>query len=457
MSTKPHDSFTEGVIWKEMLRFCIPIMLGTLLQQLYNAADAIIVGRALGTAALAAVGGSSSSIICLLVNFFVALSSGASVVLSQYYGADDREKVRRGVFTAVLLATACGLFVTLVGVFGARPLLLLLHTTADTIDASASYLRVYFLGMIPTMLYNMGSSILRAMGDSKKPLYFLFACVLANVGLDLLFVLVFHWGVIGAAAATALSQVICAVLVLRALRRLPKEFRLTLSLRELDDGLLRLMVRIGLPSGVQSAMFNIANMVLQSAINMLGTDSIAAWTAFRKIDDVFWPIGGAIGIAVMTFVGQNYGAGHMDRVRESIRRGLAIYALIAAAFSVLVVLLREPLISLFVIDDAEVIAIGSRVALMTCSFYVTFTFTEIFSAAMRGVSHAVAPAVITMLTCCVARLVYLWVYGFAHVSNEVIAAIYPISWALSSLVFLLYYKRGHWLPGAKNGSSQKVG
>lgn len=445
-NTTPHDTFTEGVIWKGMLRFSIPIILGSLLQQLYNAADAIIVGRTLGTAALAAVGGSSASIICLLVNFFVSLSSGASVIISQHYGMGSRERVSRGISTAMLLAVVCGLAVTLIGVFGAYPMLSLLRTTADTIDASAVYLRVYFLGMIPTLVYNMGGGILRAMGDSRRPLLFLLACVAANVGLDLLFVLVLRWGVAGAAAATSLSQVICAALVLRALCRLPDDVRLRFSPDRLDGGLLRRMVRVGLPAGIQSAMYNIANLVLQSAINLLGTDSIAAWTAFRKIDDVFWPLGGAIGIAVMTYVGQNFGAGRMDRVRESVRHGVVLYALAAALFSVFVFVLRRPLIALFVDNDPAVIAIGARVAVMTCSFYVLFTFTEIFSAAMRGVSHAVPPAVITMLTCCVVRLVYLWVYGFAHVSNEVIAFIYPFSWALSSFVFLLYYRHGNWLP-----------
>ena len=220
------NPITEGCIWKGMLLFALPIMLGSLLQQLYNTADAVIVGRALGKAALASVGGSSGRITNLLVNAFVALSSGASVIVAQHFGARDTQRVRRSICTAMLLSVVCGILLTVLGITSARQLLVWMQTTPETLDASASYLRIFFLGMVPTMLYNMGSGILRAMGDSKRPLYYLFVCVVANIALDLLFVIVFQWGIEGAAAATALSQVVCAALVVRALRRLPVEQRL---------------------------------------------------------------------------------------------------------------------------------------------------------------------------------------------------------------------------------------
>ena len=301
------NPITEGCIWKGMLLFALPIMLGSLLQQLYNTADAVIVGRALGKAALASVGGSSARISNLLVNAFVALSSGASVIVAQHFGARDTQRVRRSVCTAMLLSVVCGLILTIVGVTSARQLLMWMQTTPETLDASASYLRIFFLGMVPTMLYNMGSGILRAMGDSKRPLYYLFVCVVANIALDLFFVLVLRWGIEGAAAATALSQVVCAALVVRALRRLPEEQRLLYDREELDRGILRRMLHIGIPAAIQSAMYGIANLVLQVAINMLGTDSVAGWTAFNRFDDYYWPISNAIGISIMTYVGQNFG------------------------------------------------------------------------------------------------------------------------------------------------------
>ena len=443
--TLAKDHITEGVIWKEMLLFFLPIMLGTLLQQLYNAADAIIVGQALGKEALAAVGGSSTSIITLLVNFFVALASGASVVISQAYGAGRERRVREGIYCSMVLAVVCGAVLMVLGIVGARPLLVLLHTTPDTINSSADYLQVYFLGMIPTMLYNMGSGILRAMGDAKKPLLFLGVCIVANVGLDLLFVMVFHWGVIGAAAATALSQVMCSLMVLLVLGRLPENLRPKLRGERFNRLILYRMIQIGIPAGIQSSMYNIANMLIQSAINSLGTDAVAGWTAYRKIDDIYWPISNALGIAIMTFVGQNYGARKVDRVKESIRSGLVLHLGVSAIFSVLTCLLRYPLIRLFN-DDPAVLQIGTEVALMTCSCYVLFSCTEVLSASMRGVGNALKPAIITLCTTCIVRVIYLWLYGFSHASNAVIAFCYPLTWALSSIVFLVYYKFGHWLP-----------
>ena len=439
------DHITQGVIWKEMMLFFLPIMLGTLLQQLYNAADAIIIGRALGKEALAAVGGSSTSIIALLVNFFVALASGASVVISQSYGAGRAKRVREGIYCSLFLAVACGTIVTVLGVVGARPLLLLLHTTENTIEGSTDYLQIYFLGMIPTMLYNMGSGVLRAMGDAKKPLLFLGVCIVANVGLDLLFVMVFRWGIVGAAAATALSQVMCAVMVLLVLSRLPEDLRPKWKGEHFNRLLLYRMIQIGLPAGIQSSMYSIANMLVQSAINSLGTDAVAGWTAYRKIDDIYWPISNAIGISIMTFVGQNYGAKKIDRVKGSIRAGMVIHIGVSAFFSLVTCLLRYPLIRLFIEDEA-VIQVGTQVALMTCSCFVLFSCTEVFSSSMRGVGNALKPAIITLCTTCVARILYLWLYGFDHASNAVIAFCFPFTWALSSVVFTLYYRFGHWMP-----------
>ncbi len=444
--TVARNPITEGSIWKGMLLFALPIMLGSILQQLYNTADAVIVGRALGKAALASVGGSSGRITNLLVNSFVALSSGASVIVAQHFGAGDMPRVRRSISTAMLLSVICGVVLTVVGIGSARQMLVWMHTTSDTLATSVDYLRIFFLGMVPTMLYNMGSGVLRAMGDSRRPLYYLFVCVIANVALDLLFVLVFQWGVKGAAAATALSQVVCAALVVRALQRLPEEYRLVPGTGQFDRGILSRMLHIGLPAGIQSAMYGIANIVLQAGINMLGTDSMAGWTAFNKFDDYYWPISNAIGIAVMTFVGQNFGAGERERVHETVRKGLLIHLSISAVFSVLICAIRYPMMRLFVGDDPSVIEIGAQVTLFIAPFYIVFTLVEVLSSVMRGVGDAVIPALLTMLFTCGVRLVYLWGYAFSHVSNAVIAVIYPVSWLLTGIAFLIYYKTRKWMP-----------
>ena len=367
-------------------------------------------------------------------------------LVAQHFGARDTQRVRRSICTAMLLSVVCGILLTVLGITSARQLLVWMQTTPETLDASASYLRIFFLGMVPTMLYNMGSGILRAMGDSKRPLYYLFVCVVANIALDLLFVIVFQWGIEGAAAATALSQVVCAALVVRALRRLPEEQRLLYDREELDRGILRRMLHVGIPAALQSSMYGIANIVLQVGINMLGTDSMAGWTAFNKFDDYYWPISNAIGIAVMTYVGQNFGAGDRERVHESIHKGLLIHLTTSALFSVIIFSGRYPMMHLFVGDDPTVIAIGAQVTALIAPCYVLFTLVEVLSSTMRGVGDAVVPAAITMVFTCIVRLIYLWGYAFSHNSNLTIAVIYPISWVLTSIAFLLYYKSRKWMP-----------
>ena len=444
--TLAHDNIIEGAIWKKMLAFFLPIMFGTLLQQLYNMADTLIVSRFVGKQALAAVGGSSAIIINLLVNFFVALSSGASVIIAQHYGAENYDKVRRGVQNAILLAVTSGAFLTVAGILGARSLLTLLQTTPDTMEYSVDYLHYYFIGMIPAMIYNMGSGIMRAMGDPRKPLLFLTVSMFLNIGLDLLFVVVFEMAVIGAAVATTIAQAVSAVLVLLTLARLPAEIRPNLRRPQVSGDLLRRMLQIGLPSGCQSAMYNIANMVVQSAVNSLDTDVVAGWAAFRRIDDFYWPISSAIGVAVMTFVGQNYGAKRYTRVRESIRTGMKLHLMVSAFFSIMTMLMRYPVISIFAKGDMAVLMAGVEICLYTCPFYLFFSCTEIFAATMRAVGNAVKPTIITMCCVCLFRVAYLTVYGFAHASIFYIAVCFPVSWGLSSLVFLTYYKSRRWLP-----------
>ncbi len=441
-----HDRVTNGVLWKEMLLFFLPIMFGTMLQQAYNMADTLIVGRFVGKIALAAVGGSSATIVTLLVNFFVALASGASVITAQHYGAEQNERVRSSIQNAMILATVSGAIVMVVGIVAARPLLELLHTTEDTMEYSVQYLRYYFLGMIPSMIYNMGSGVLRSLGDSKRPLQFLAVCAAVNVVLDLAFVLVLHMAVIGVAVATSISQLVCAILVIRALNRLPEEIRPDIRHLKLDKGIFIRMMKIGLPAGCQSAMYNVANMIVQVAINELGTDAMAGWTAYRKIDDLFWPISNAMGLTIMTFVGQNFGARRTDRVKKTIRTGLAFHLGLSALYTVIVISARYPLISLFAKGDPAVIACGTSVTLYTCLFYCTFSCTEVLSSSMRAVGNAIHPAIITLVCICLSRVIYLYTYVFDHLSNFTIALCYPISWTLASVVFLLYYRFGKWLP-----------
>jgi putative MATE family efflux protein len=313
------NGITEGVIWKQLLLFFFPILLGTFFQQMYNTVDAVIVGQFVGTEALAAVGGPAGTLINLLVGFFVGLSSGATVIIAQFWGSGDNEGVSKTVHTAVALSLAGGAILTVLGIALARTALAMMSTPEEVIGLSAQYVRIYFTGMIPSLIYNIGSSILRAVGDSKRPLYFLIICCLANVVLDLFFVVLLKMGVAGVGIATVLSQCISAVLVVVTLMRSETSFRLYPKKIAFTGWLLRDVVRIGLPAGLQSVMYSLSNVVLQASINTFGTTVIAAYTAFGKMDGLFWMVMGAFGVSITTFVGQNFGAQKFDRMHKSVR------------------------------------------------------------------------------------------------------------------------------------------
>ena len=443
--TAQKNGITQGVIWKEMLRFFMPIMVGTLLQQLYNTIDCMILSYFVGKQALAAVGGSDQAIIWLIVNAFVALSSGAGVVISQHYGAKDHGRLTRGVHTAIWLGVICGGIMTVLGVVFAPMMLEALKTPADTMEYSVQYLQWYFAGMIPAMIYNMGSGILRAVGDSRRPLYYLMACTGVNVVLDLLFVAVFRWEVVGAALATTLAQVVCAVLVMRRLLCCDDVYRVEPSKLRVDKGELGHMLRIGLPAAVQSSMYNICNVLIQTAINSMGTDHVAAWSAFWKLEGVYWPVCNAIGIGVMTFVGQNYGAGKRGRIKESIRTGLLLHLAFSVVYSAILLLGRYLWVNLFAQGDVAVLQSGVEIVQYMAPFYLFFSFIEVISAAMRGVGKSASSAAITLVGICLLRMVLLKFVVFPHTSNFTVAMCYPITWGVTATMYGVYHLCSRWV------------
>lgn len=310
---------------------------------------------------------------------------------------------------------------------------------------SIDYMRWYFAGMIPTMIYNMGSSILRAMGDSKRPLYFLLLCTGVNTVLDLLCVAVLRLEVAGAAIATSLSQLICAAFVLRSLMRRQDEARLMPAKLRPTPALVKRMLLLGLPAGLQSVLYNVTNLYVQKAVNLMGTDTVAAWSIYAKIDGVFWPISNAFGIAIMTFVGQNYGARSRARIQESIRTGWLLHLGMAVFFSAVAVL-SSPLTMRLFSSDPAVLAETRQFILHISSCYVLFSSVEVLSSSMRGVGNAVKPAVITFFAVCVLRMALLFTVTFPHLSVLTISICYPVTWAASSVLFILYYKFGRWMP-----------
>ena len=294
------NKIVTGVIWQQLLLFFFPILFGTFFQQLYNAADAVIVGRFVGKEALSAVGGGTGTLIQLLVGFFVGLSSGATVIISQYYGAKRAEMVGYAVHTSIAFSLVAGVGMLIVGVTAAPWALRAMSTPEDILGPSTTYIRIYFLGVIGNLIYNMGAGILRAVGDSKRPLYFLIASCLTNIVLDIAFVIGLHRGVAGAALATILSQALSAVLVLWVLMRTKDMHRLELRKIRFDGRMFHRIIRIGLPAGLQSVMYTSSNILIQSSVNELGTDTVAAWTAYSKIDSLFWMIVNAFGISITT-------------------------------------------------------------------------------------------------------------------------------------------------------------
>ena len=438
------NQITEGVIWKQLLLFFFPILFGTFFQQLYNTTDAIIVGNFVGKEALAAVGGPSATIINLLVGFFVGLSSGATVIISQYYGAEDNGRVSEAVHTSIALAIAGGAVMTVIGIAVSRFSLEAMNTPADIMDPSLIYMRIYFLGTIPSMIYNMGSGILRAVGDSKRPLYFLIASCFINIVLDLFFVVVLQMGVAGAAIATILSQTLSALMTVIALMKTSNSYRLILSRIRFHKVHLINIVKIGLPAGLQSAMYSISNLLIQSSINAFGTDTVAAWTAYGKIDGLFWMIMSAYGVSITTFAGQNFGAGKYDRVKKSVRVCLGLAAVTSVLLSFIVVAFGGTILLLFT-RDAEVFSICEGIIRLVAPTYITYICIEILSGTCRGCGDSFIPMILTCFGVCVLRIV--WIFVAVPLRNDISTVVfsYPLTWTITSVLFILYYKKGHWM------------
>ena len=369
-------------------------MLGTLFQQLYNTADAVVVGRFVGTKALAAVGGSTGQITNLIVNFFVALASGATVIIARYYGAKNKKDLNDTLHTAAALSIAGGILTTVVGV-ALAPILLKMMKNTGRCYAGFCYLSAdYFAGIIFVFIYNVGSAILRAVGDSTRPLYFLIVCCFINIFLDILLVVGFHMGVAGAAIATVISQVVSAILIIHALMKSTDMYRLEPRKIRFHKFLLVSIITIGLPAGIQSIMYNISNIIIQTSLNNLGTDTMAAYTAFGKIDAIYWMISGAFSVSIITFIGQNFGAGKYDRMKKSVKVCLLLDFIASLLVSALLLFLGQYLLRLFT-TDPEVIRIGMEIIRIIAPSYVLFIFIEILSSALRGMGNVLVPMIMT--------------------------------------------------------------
>lgn len=438
------NKITQGVIWKQLLIFFFPIVLGTFFQQLYNTVDAVVVGNYVNITALAAVGGSTSTLITLIVGFFVGLSTGATVIISQYLGAYDANKVRKAVHTSMALGIVGGFILMIFGLIISPYALEMMNTHVDIMPYATTYLQIYFLGMIFNMIYNIGSGILWAAGDSKRPLYFLIAGCITNIILDYVFVIFLNMEVAGVALATIISQLVSAALVVYTLFNNDQLYRLEFKAIRFDAPILRQIILIGLPAGIQSVMYALSNVIIQTSINSYDTSYVAAYTAYSKIDGFFWLVIGAFGLAITTFVGQNFGAGKYDRMKKSVTICIGMALLSTVVIIILFNLFGETIYLLFT-KDYDVILKGMEMLRFLTPFFVAFVFIEVLSGALRGTGDTLIPTIITALGVCGIRIVWILFLVPADATLNYVLICYPLSWCITAGIFMIYYYQGGWL------------
>ena len=436
---------TRGKPWRLITAFAIPVLLSQVFQQLYNTADALIVGRFLGDEALAAVS-SSGTLIFLIISFFTGMSMGASVTISRYFGAGDYARVSRAIHTNVLLAILCGIVLTVFGVALTPTFLRWMGTDPDVLPEAISYFRYYFFGILAVVMYNTCKGIMNALGDSRRPLYYLILSSLVNIVLDLLFIAVFHWGVWSAAAATTISQAVSMVLCLIHLTKKGTIYQVRLRDLRLDREMLGQIFRYGLPSGVQNSVIGFANVIVQSNINSFGKLARAAYGAYYKLEGfAFLPVT-SFTMALTTYVSQNLGAGEYDRAKKGSRFGIITSLLLAELIGVLMYLFAPQLTAIFT-ETPEVIALGVEQARTISLFYCLLAFSHAVASVCRGAGKAFVPMTIMLVFWCVVRITYITtVMHFVHDIQYIYWA-YPITWSLSSIVYLIYYHFSDWVHG----------
>lgn len=436
---------TVGTPWKLIASFALPVFLSQLFQQFYNTVDSLVVGRVHGTEALAAVS-SSGTLIFLMISFFVGTSMGAGIVISKYYGARDYERVSRAVHTNICLGIICGVILTIVGVVLTPTFLRWMGTDPDVMPDATAYFRYYFAGAIAIVLYNNCKGVMNALGDSRRPLYYLIISSVTNVLLDLLFIAVFRWGVWAAAFATTLSQALSVVFCIIHLSKKGTLYQLQLSKLRIDKESLGEIVRYGLPAGVQNSVIGFANVIVQTNINSFTKIATAAYGTYAKIEGfAFLPIT-SFTMALTTFTGQNLGAGLYDRAKKGSRFGIISAVVLAEAIGLVIWLAAPFLIGLFS-DDPAVIELGTKQARIESLFFCLLAFSHAVAAVCRGAGKVFVPMSVMLAIWCVLRITYITI--MMHYVHEIqyIYWAYPITWGISSIIYLFYYLFADWIHG----------
>lgn len=436
---KKNLDLTEGTIWKTLIIFTLPILAGNFFQHLYTATDAVIVGKFTGKEGLAAID-SVFSLLKLPISLFGGLSAGAAIIISQLFGAKKTKELFYSIHTSIGLTLIMGISLSIIGVLISPLLLFVMGVPKDIFNMTLSYVRIYFAGMSVSLFYNIGSGILRAMGNSKTPFYALIVSSILNVILDLVFIGIFNWGIGGAALATVLSQLVSAVIILFALTKKTGYSPLLLNKIKIDRFSSIKIAKLGLPIGIQSAFFPIANMIIQARVNGTGTENIAAWAVCGKLDFLIWILLEAMTSSVATFVAQNYGAKKYERITGVVRLSLIMSGIMIGSVCLILYFWNIPLGKLFINSkDYEILIITERLMHILAPFYTVFIFAEILSVAIHGTGETFKPMLITLLGVCASRIA--WIFLFVPISPtiEMIVLAFPISWTLTSIIFIIYY------------------
>ena len=443
MASKQRGLMTSGVIWKELLLFSIPLLLGNLFQLLYNTVDSIVVGNFVGHQALAAVG-ASTPLINMLIGFFMGVAAGAGVLVSRFFGARKLEELHIAVHTFVAFTFLFGVLMMVAGITLTPLFLQWMGTPADIMDMAVLYLRIYFLGIIPTMLYNSGAGILQAVGDSRRPLCFLTIASVLNIILDLVFVIQLNMGVAGVAWATLIAQTVSCILVAVTLLRSKESYQIIPTKIRIDKPMLMQIVRLGIPSGLQQMIVSFSNVLVMSYVNRFGSAAIAGFSSANKFDNFLGLPVNSFMLAITTFVGQNMGAKQIERVKKGINTCMFMGIGIVIAIGIPAYLFSDLCIRMFS-QEADVIYYGSWMMRTLVPFYSILNIAQVLTGAVRGTGNTTVPMLINVFYYCIIRQVFLAVAMMFVNSIVVVFWSYPLTWTLSAVTLFIYYKRGSWL------------
>ena len=434
---------TEGGIFKNLLFFAAPLILGNLLQQMYNAVDSIIVGNYVGSNALAAVG-AGASLIYLLIAFSLGASVGAGVIVSQYLGAKEKEGVHKAVHTAMTISIILGLILTAGGILFSRKLLVMMNTPAEILDDAACYLRIYSCGLIFNVVYNMAAGILNAAGNSRRSLMYLAAAAVVNIFMDLLLIAGLKIGVAGAAIATNFSQAISCILALWFLFRVPADYRISLKSLRIHKAMALRIIQIGLPTGIQNMVISFSNILIQASINQYGATAVAGFSAYLKIDGFnILPVL-SFSMAITTFIGQNYGAGKYDRMKKGMWVTLLMGIVYTVLTGILLLTFSGQIMRLFS-EDVGVIAYGQTAMRYFCPFYWILAILHSLAGTVRGTGKSIPPMVVLLVSLCLFRIVWIQLVLPYYTSIEGIFILYPVSWLVGAVLMIFYTWKGKWI------------